>query len=197
MDEESDRWTVKDEADRLRQVASGLHPDVSGRPHRRGPMDVQVKLSDIIGSMEFRPGEATLYLNADTGKIISVTPDEFFEGDADDPIEDYPDWQQDGVQAARKLTRGNDGNLLELPGKWDVNEYQIMEDFCLSLPAGNNRTSLYASMQGRGAFRRFKDAVEKVGVADKWHHYRTSRFKTVAVDWCRANEIDFEDDVGD
>ncbi len=159
-------------------------------------MDVQVKLSDVIGSMEFRADETTLYLDTNTGKIVSVTPDEFFDGDEDDPIESYPDWQRDGVQAARSLVRGNDGNLLELPGKWDVNEYQVMEDFCLSLPAGVYRTTIYAAMQGRGAFRRFKDTLQKIGLADKWLHYRTARFKTVAVDWCKANEIDYEDDLG-
>jgi hypothetical protein len=160
-------------------------------------MDVHVKLSDIITSMEFHADENTLYLDTNTGKIISVTPDEFFEGDEDDPIESFPDWQQDGVQAARSLVRGNDGNLLELPGKWDVNEYQVMEDFCLSLPSGENRTSLYAAMQGRGAFRRFKDTLQKIGIADNWQRYRMSRFKTVAVDWCNANEISYQDDVGD
>jgi hypothetical protein len=158
-------------------------------------MDVQVKLSQIVEGMEFCADERTFYLDTNTGKIVVVTPDELFAGDEDDPVEDYPDWQQEGVQAARSLARGNDGNLLELPGKWDVNEYQLMEDFCLSLPANDSRSALYAAIQGRGAFRRFKDTIQKIGVADAWYRYRTSHFKTVAIDWCKANEIPYEDDL--
>jgi hypothetical protein len=158
-------------------------------------MDVHVKLSQVVDSMEFRPKETTFYLDTNTGKVISVTPDELFAGDEDDPVEDYPEWQQEGVVAARSLARGNDGNLLELPGKWDVNEYQVMEDFCLSLKPGRERSDLYATIQGRGAFRRFKDALQKAGLADQWQHYRMSRFKTVAVDWCNANEIPYDDDI--
>jgi hypothetical protein len=158
-------------------------------------MDVRVKLSQIVESMEFRAEETTFYLDTNTGKIVLVTPDELFAGDEDDPVESYPDWQQDGVEAARSLARGNDGNLLELPDKWEINEYQIMEDFCLSLKPGDERSNLYATIQGRGAFRRFKDAIQKMGLADNWYRYRMSRFKTVAIDWCKANEIAYDDDV--
>jgi hypothetical protein len=158
-------------------------------------MDVRVKLSQIVEGMEFHVDEKTLFLDTNTGKIVLVTPDDMSAGDEDDPVEDYPDWQQEGVSAARSLVRGNDENLLELPGKWDVNEYKLMEDFCLSLAATPERSSLYAAIQGRGAFRRFKDTIQKIGVADDWYRYRMSQFKTVAIDWCQANEISYEDDI--
>ncbi len=158
-------------------------------------MDVRVKLSAIVESLEFHSDQTTFYLDTDTGKIILVTPDELFEGDEDDPIESYPDWQREGIQTARALAKGHDGNLLELPDRWEINEYRIMEDFCLSLPADATRTDLYATIHGRGAFRRFKDAIQRIGVTDQWFRYRTSRFKTIAVNWCTANEVPYEDDV--
>jgi hypothetical protein len=158
-------------------------------------MNVRVKLSQIIEGMEFRSDEKEFYLDTNTGKVILLTPDEMSAGDEDDPVEDYPDWQQESVEAARSLARGKDDHLVELPTKWDVNDYQMMEDFCLALPEEQTRSTLYGAIQGKGAFRRFKDTLQRLDLADKWYSYRTKRFKTVAIEWCDANEIPYEDDV--
>jgi hypothetical protein len=158
-------------------------------------MDMVVRLSQIVEGMEFHSDQATFYLNTQTGKVILITPDDTFAGDEDDPIESYPDWQQEGVEAARSLARGNDANLLPLPDRWEINEYQIMEDFCLSLPAGKKRNELCDSIKGRGAFRRFKDTLQGADLFKDWNQYRTSRLKTMAADWCKANEVAFEDDM--
>jgi hypothetical protein len=45
---------------------------------------------------------------------------------------------------------------LELPNKYDVNEYEIMEEFCLTVSDQRKQDSLLRAIKGKGAFRRFK-----------------------------------------
>ena len=158
-------------------------------------METRAKLSEIIRGMEFHSDEKTHFLDTSTGKLVAVTLDAMFADEEDDSVDSYPEWQRESVEAAKSLAKGNDGSLIELPAEWDVNEYKIMEDFCMSLPAGESRSELYRSMQGRGAFRRFKETVKQLKLTDDWNRYRTSRFKTVAMEWCDANDILYEDDL--
>ena len=70
-----------------------------------------------------------------------------------------------------------------------------MSDFCDSLPEGTVQEALYRAIEGRGAFRRFKDAILSLGVADDWYTYRDGRFKVIAIDWCKAHSLAYTDDT--
>ena len=52
---------------------------------------------------------------------------------------------------------------------------------------------LYDLISGSGAFRRFKDAVYKYGVEDEWYRYRDNAIKEFAIEWCRQNNIEFDE----
>jgi len=80
-----------------------------------------------------------------------------------------------------------------LPTKYDIDEYSIMENFCMSLDRQEIGDILYDLISGSGAFRRFKDAVYKYGVEDEWYKYRDNAIKEIAIEWCRENNIGFED----
>ena len=49
-----------------------------------------------------------------------------------DPTDDYSDWEQEQVMIAEQIA-GETGDYIELPSKFDIHEYRIMEDFCFSL----------------------------------------------------------------
>lgn len=53
--------------------------------------------------------------------------------------------------------------------------------------------ALYGLIKGSGAFRRFKDAVHHYGIADDWYKYRDNALRQTAIDWCRHNNIEFEE----
>jgi len=158
-------------------------------------MDVKVKLSDVLEAMEFQIDETEYYLDRATGKVHLLTAEETLAVEDDDPIEDYPEWQRETIEVARRLEQGDDKDLVGLPTKWDINEYEIMEGFCDSLPEGTVQDGLYITIEGKGAFRRFKDAVHTFGVADDWYKYRTAEFKAIAIDWCQAHDLAYIDDT--
>jgi len=155
-------------------------------------MVLRVKLNDIIEGLEFQSDEMQSFLDKRTGKVVSISDEEMQAAEDDEPIEDFPDWQQDLIRIAREIT-DETGDYIELPSKFDINEYSIMERFCLSLNDPELADIFYGLIKGSGAFRRFKDAINEYGIEDDWYSYRNNALKEIAVEWCKENNIEFED----
>src|SRR4029453_8082552 len=92
-------------------------------------MAVQVKLKDIIEGLEFLTDEGPLYLNTTTGEVVYVTTDELRAAEEDTPLEDFPEWQHDAIRLAGEIIETD--HYLPLPDRFEINEYRIMERFCL------------------------------------------------------------------
>jgi hypothetical protein len=78
-----------------------------------------------------------------------------------------------------------------LPSKYDINEYKIMESFCLSIVDQEISDELYYSIKGKGAFRRFKDMIKRFGIENYWYQHQDEAIKQIAIDWCNENGIAF------
>jgi hypothetical protein len=50
---------------------------------------------------------------------------------------------------------------------------------------------LLSLLHGSGAFRRFKDAVHRHGLADAWYRFREEAIEEVARGWLEENDIPF------
>ena len=152
-----------------------------------------VKLKDIVDEMEIQMDEYKKYLNKETGEIITVSSQDLSiaeESEEDDDFSEYPDWQRDSIKDALDVIV-NWENYIELPDKWEINEYDIMEDFCGSVKNERVSTALYSAIQGSGAFRRFKDAICRYGIEDSWYRFRDEALKNIAIKWCEENEISY------
>jgi len=151
-----------------------------------------VKLSEILEAIDFQAEESKAYLNKKTGKIVTISEEEFSAAEDQEPLETYPEWQRDNIRIAQEIL-GNEGNFLSLPTKYDIHEYQIMEGFCLSVRDKKISETLWASIKGKGAFRRFKDHVQRLGIGDEWYKYREEAIKQIAIDWCKSHRIKFKE----
>ena len=155
-------------------------------------MSIRVKISDIIDGIESQSDECNSYLNKRTGEVVLISDYEMRAAEEDDLIEDFPDWEQDQVRMAREII-AETGDYIGLPTKFDIDEYHMMERFCLSLDDRKTCDTLCGLIHGSGAFRRFKDAVYHYGIEDKWHGYRDNALRELAIEWCRENNIEFDD----
>ncbi|HXW68275.1 MAG TPA: UPF0158 family protein, partial [Dissulfurispiraceae bacterium] len=77
--------------------------------------------------------------------------------------------------------------------KYDVHEYEIMEEFSRSLKDKESSDALWHALKGKGAFRRFKDTVNRFGIADEWYRYRDEALKQIAITWCESQNIEYID----
>lgn len=129
---------------------------------------MKVKLEDIIEAMEFANMETEYYYDTHNEKVLMI-----FDGMVDG--EDNPELFED---------------YIPLPGQYDINEYRIMEEFIYELPAGNDQDVLARKIQGRGAFRRFKDKLYDLNLEKHWYQYRDEAYEKIARQWCEKYKID-------
>ena len=150
---------------------------------------LRVKLSDLSEGMDFQSDGRSSFLNLTTGEVVSITDEELRAAEHDAPLEDFPEWQHDAMRIARDIVETE--HYLPLPDRFEINEYSIMEHFCLSVDNDDMRDDLCDAIRGRGAFRRFKDRVQVYGMAEEWYRYRDAALREIAMAWCEAHGIAF------
>ncbi len=134
--------------------------------------------------------ESAAYLNTGDGEVYIVSHEELSAAEEGDTIEDFADWQQQNIRIAQQIISGD--NYIELPSKFDVHEYAIMEEFCYSIDDSKISDALQIAIQGKGAFGRFKDACHRFGIIDQWYSYKTDALKEIAIVWCEENNLEYE-----
>ena len=88
-----------------------------------------------------------------------------------------------------------DGDYLKLPSKFDIDEYEIMERFCLSIPNEKTSDVFLDMIRGSGAFRRFKDLIYRYGIEKDWFKFRDQAYKEIAISWLESNGFAYTDDM--
>lgn len=156
---------------------------------------MKVFIEDIADKLEEANENWLAFLNKNTGEIVNV--ERQYYGLAEELPEDeeipsnLSDWEKAFVQTAIEVL-DNWENYLELPNQFDIHEYSIMEDFAESIVDQRKSAILYQAMNGRGAFRRFKDKLYDLGLEDLWFSYKYESFCKTAVRWCDEYEISYE-----
>ena len=137
-------------------------------------VNMVVALNEIIDALEFiNDGlDTSAYFNPKTGEIIYIS-DYTNEFDEEQLEEIYETW-------------------LSLPSKYMIDEYSMMECFIQTINDEILYNQLWIAIDGKGAFRRFKDTCINFDVIDDWYQFRDEKYRKLAVEWCRANDIKFE-----
>lgn len=157
-------------------------------------MSVRVKLRDIVDGLDVSHDEMESYLDRQTGKVIQITQEEMTAAEDDQPLDKYPDWEHESIEIAREIAADTQGRFVPLPTQFDIHEYSIMEDFCFSVEDEETSDRLVRAIKGQGAFRRFKDLADELGISEQWYAYRNNAFKKIAKEWCEANEVPYVDE---
>ncbi len=156
-------------------------------------MGFPVKLNRIIEAIELLTDESSAYLDRKTGDVMVIMEEELNAAEDQEPLEEYPEWQRDNIEKARELI-DREEDFLSLPTKYDINEYGIIEDFCRSVENTEISGALSNTIHGKGAFRRFRDAIQRLKIDDEWYEYHDGAIRQIAIDWCEANDITYSDD---
>lgn len=84
------------------------------------------------------------------------------------------------------------GKSIILPTQYEINEYQIMVDFIDTIDNEKLKTELQRLIQGKGAFRRFKDYCFESNIIQDWYNYKEQKYKEIAIEWCKKNELEYK-----
>jgi len=152
---------------------------------------MKVKLEDVIEQFELASESNQTYLNKITGEIhlIPEEVERYVENEEFDE-EDLPEWEKEIIPVYKDINQ-NPENYIQFPNQFYINEYSIMERFSLSLTNDKLRNILYTSLKGKGAFRRFKDTADELGILEDWYKYKDEAIKELAIEWCKENNLEF------
>lgn len=146
-------------------------------------MPLPVNLREAADLMGAAPDNWTAYVNRKTGEVVMLPEDEF-------ALDIGPEFDE-MLAEARAVEESED--FVALPDKYEIHEYAIMERFCYSLDDERLGDRLARAIQGRGAFRRFKDQIHRDGIEQDWYAYREAALKKIAADFLEAEGIAFVD----
>lgn len=150
-----------------------------------------VSLRDVIDALDMATDTLSSYLNRKTGEVVSLTEDTMMMAEDDDDLDGISQWEREEVIRAREVMDSDD--CIGLPGRYEIDEYRIMEDFCHTLEDEGLKEDLLYAIEGRGAFHRFRDTIHRRGIEKDWYKYRDGKLKEIAVDWLKTNGIPFID----
>jgi hypothetical protein len=158
-------------------------------------MTTSISLARVVDALESVSHMEEGYLNLVTGEVVIIGEEEEYLV-RQDPEEDkeLADWQQELVAAARHV-QANRNNYIELPSSYDLNEYAMMRDFCYTVQDERLQDKLLNTINGSGAFSRFKQMVFEYDLRDKWFAYRDDALIEFVIGWLEFNEIPYTNDV--
>ena len=153
-----------------------------------------LKLAQIAEELEIISDVQLCFFDKTSGEVICVEKtmlgiaEEYEDGD-DLQLED---WEMAEFRDALQIFR-NWGAVLRLPSKYDINEYNIMAEFCQEYPNERISDRRCSLIRGSGAFRRFKNAISAYDIEEQWYTHKRQSYVNIARNWCEDNAIEFEE----
>jgi hypothetical protein len=142
-----------------------------GTPGATGPLrEVPVDWEALEDAFENNAPEVHSYLHLTTGEVLRVV---------------------DGVADPQMHVRiASDGNYLRIDPVSSREQYRWMERFIPMVEDNDLRGKLTQAIDGKGAFRRFKDVLMSYGTdRERWFAFRSERLRTFMEAWLSAHAI--------
>ncbi|MCL2823155.1 MAG: UPF0158 family protein [Polyangiaceae bacterium] len=132
--------------------------------------DVPVEWEALENAFENNAPEVHSYLHVDTGDVLRVV---------------------DGVADPQMHARiASDPKYLRIEAVSSREQYRWMERYIPTVEEPKLRARLELAIDGKGAFRRFKDVLMSFGPErERWFTYRSERLKTFMEAWLQAHCI--------
>lgn len=138
------------------------------------------------------------YLDLETGETVLIpgevmdAAEEEESAEEKEAAESLPEWEQELLALAKEIVSGNP-RFREIPPRPSHEAYDQMVAFVRSLGDRLLQAKLEAALQGKGAFRRFKNELAGYPeVQEAWFKFKDAGEKEAARDWLRSIGIEPE-----
>jgi hypothetical protein len=170
---------------------------------------LKIDLGELALAFESGFGETSHYLDRETGKIILVTDDIRFQlQELWDRLDDAPtletalaalqdldiaDWEQELLSEALAIEMDSASRYIPVPNRSSHEGYQDMEVFIETVADEHLAELLAVAIQGRGAFRRFKDVLLRYPEErERWFRFNDQRMRQRVLQWLDSEGIEPE-----
>jgi uncharacterized protein UPF0158 len=147
-----------------------------------------VSLRLVVEALDLQSDELHSYLDPDTGEIVTFNEEEARFAEIGE-WESAPAWMQEYLPKVKRALE--DERMLELPDRFHIDEWRMMQNFALEQEQCRCHPELESAVHGAGAFRRFRDAIRRLGLEDSWYRYRQAQYEQVAKEWLEENKIPY------
>jgi len=146
-------------------------------------VSVVVSLRNVAEELDALMEGFQAYLNKETAEVSVISLDDIRLLDSADDFDDsdLPDWHLENLAHTRDVLDSQD--WVRLPSKFDIHDWALMEDFSQSVDDPALRDELLAAIRGPGAFRHFRDAVDRHGIRDSWLDFKLTALEQIAASW--------------
>lgn len=152
-------------------------------------MAVKVKLSDIVNALESAGDEHSYWLDRDTGEVLKLTDQAVDYAEEETPLEEVPERMRADVEVARLVQDDTEHRYLELPGKLDIHDLDLMDCFASTVKDERVQREIKRSIRTSDASQAFKRLLSEHNLHNAWHKFHDARVREIAVGWCEDNEI--------
>lgn len=147
------------------------------------------------------------FLDTDTGDVIILSEDiigkahSILYKDLDEDMADYDgvefdeeieiaDWMEDEVELALDIFLCGGDRYVRIPERESGDGYAAMRDFAEGLQDGELRNTLMGVLEGKGAFRKFKDTLEsRPHERKQWYRFNAGRARREIDQWLESLQI--------
>lgn len=138
-------------------------------------ISVEVNWTDLETAFERNSPEMSSFLNIDTGEVLMLV-----DGNPDD-------------DARRSAALAQPDVFVAIDPASSREQYRWMERFVASVEDETLRERLIIAIDGKGAFRRFKDVLlHYPGERERWFSYRADLLHSFINEWLTLKEITTE-----
>lgn len=153
-------------------------------------MAKRIALDALIDELDMQSDDVTAYLDCETGTVVTIGAEIVSLSEHDETYE-WRDWERELIDVLHEVDNGSK-RYLQLPSTRDVHEWDIMRRFYETVGDDQVKELLLRTIHGRGAFRRFKDELDRSGLLDRWFDFKRNALSEQAMEWCIKNGIPFK-----
>jgi len=168
--------------------------------------EIQKAMEDVVRDV------FDYFLDLETGEVITLSEDILNElklslndgddediGDEIEYIEfdkepNLPYWMEDEVELALEVLLNEDDRYIRIPERESSEAYKVMTDFIDTVKDPVLKEELVYALDGKGAFRKFKDVL--IGYSKerkRWHGFDAKAMKKSIIVWLRSLGIEPEE----
>lgn len=138
--------------------------------------EVHVDLQELCIAYSHYSADSRYYLDLETGEVIYVS--EFMDEDLTGELEE-------------RIEEGYGERIISIPCESSEEGYRDMEDFIVTVEDERVREKLIVAVNGRGAFKRFKDVLLDYSESrGRWFRFKEGRVLDRVMEWLESEGID-------
>ncbi|MBS3782214.1 MAG: hypothetical protein KGY66_08470 [Candidatus Thermoplasmatota archaeon] len=137
---------------------------------------LEVDIDELCEAYEFSNFENSYYLDLDTGEVLLIVH--------------HSGVAEQNRKNKKKIEQDDEGRYIKVPSTDSREGYRDMQDFIQTVDDKDLREKLRIAIDGKGAFRRFKDVLKRYPEErERWFEFKDERTRKRVLEWLERQEI--------